>query len=362
MSDPISAPQGANELTFDDLARRARRTAAALRAGRGTIVRTMVPFLLIGLAVAFGSSTEYRAEMRILPYRAAGGAAGLAGLGAIAGVKLPAGVVDQLITGDLYPDIVASIDYRVTLARSPIRFGTLDTTASLERYFLAIRRPAPLELVRRYTIGLPALLLARARDGGTPPSRAAAPIPAYGRDFVSVLEEVRERVVLETDRRSGVVVIGATMPDPYAAADLVRTATDLLTRRVVALEVQKAREQLRFLTGQHATLLARYDRAQRDFAVFEDRNRVLLSATANLAGDRIRRERDLAYQLYQQVSVDLEQARIKVSQDTPVFAVLEHPVVPGSRHSPRRASILLLFGAMGLLVGAGRALLGSTTR
>lgn len=355
MTEPMTEPPRTEEMTFREVFWRVRQLKARLWTERVAILRSALLLALAGAVLAFGSGSEYRAQMRVLPYRSGGGQA-LAGLGAIAGLNLRSGALDELITGDLYPEIAASTDFRVGLAHTPIRFSSLDTTATLAAYFSRLREPAPLEHVRRYTIGLPGLIRGGGSRGLRPSGAKGDSIPAYDREFLSVLAEIQERVDVQTDRRTGVVVVSAEMPDPYAAADVVHRAAERLMQRVVTLEAQKAREQLRFLSAQHTTIQARYQGAQRDLAHFQDRNRMLISATSNLEGERLRQERDLAYQLYQQVSTEVERARLKVSQDTPVFAVLEHPVVPASRHSPRRGALLVLFTALGGLIGALRVM------
>jgi uncharacterized protein involved in exopolysaccharide biosynthesis len=83
---------------------------------------------------------------------------------------------------------------------------------------------------------------------------------------------------------------------------------------------------------------------------------MLVSAVAQIQRERLQREKDVAYQVVQQLTTELEQARIKEHQDTPVFTVLEHVTVPNEHSSPRRSVILLLAGVLGVAFVAMRIL------
>jgi uncharacterized protein involved in exopolysaccharide biosynthesis len=96
----------------------------------------------------------------------------------------------------------------------------------------------------------------------------------------------------------------------------------------------------------------RYERSQAALAQFDDRNRSLDKATAQIPRDRLQREYEVAFNIFQQLSLEVEQARIKKSQDTPVFSVIQEASVPHRRSSPLRGAIILLSAMLGAL-GAG---------
>jgi uncharacterized protein involved in exopolysaccharide biosynthesis len=198
---------------------------------------------------------------------------------------------------------------------------------------------------------------------GTPGRRSATgsdsgghPLHVYDREYLKLVRELDQRLVVRFDRKTSVISITGEMPDPYAAADLVQTASQLLMERIIDYEARKAGEQLQFIEGQYQQSRARYDEAQRNLAVFEDRNRIQVSAVARIERERLQREKDVAYQVVQELTTQLEQARIKKHQDTPVFTILEHVVVPNQHSSPKRTVILLLAGIVGVAFGAARIL------
>ncbi len=350
-----------SEIGFAELIAELRVFVRSVWGERRMILKLMGIAAVIGLVVALGSGEEYSAKTRVLPYRSGASAAGgLSGLAGLAGIRLPAGVGDQTITADLYPEVAKSQDFRIIVAETPLFFSSLGRRASTVEYFRDLRDTPLTELVANYTIGLPGEVSSLLRPS-RPAARASVvaadsspPIASYERKYLKLVRTLDKRLSIFIDKKTSVITITGLMPDPYAAADLVRVTSSRLMDRIIDYESRKAGEQFRFVSEQYQLAKVRYERAQRDLAAFSDRNRALMSATSQIDRDRLQREYDLAFEVYQQFSRELEQARIKMNQDTPVFTVLEQVTVPTDRSSPRRAQIMLVALFLGALVGVGR--------
>lgn len=355
-----SAPS-TQEMSLAEIFAELKAFMRAVWAERMMVARIMGVAGLLGLILAVTSAEEYTAKTRLLPYRSgAGGIGGLSGLAGLAGIRLPAGAADQTITADLYPEVAKSQDFRISVAETPIFFSTLGRNATTVEFFRDLYdKPLP-ELLLTYSVGLPGEVMALVRSGAadsqaTPAvtDRAVA-LPSYNRKYLKLVRTLDKRLSVFIDKRTSVITISALMPDPYAAADLVRVTSDLLMARIIDYESKKAGEQFRFVSEQSAQAKQRVELAQRELARFDDRNRTLMGATSQVERDRLRREFDLAFEVYQQLSREVEQARLKMSQDTPAFTILEQVSVPSERTSPRRARMLLVSLFLGGLVGVGR--------
>lgn len=349
------------EMSLTEMAVELRAFLRALFNGRRLILRWMGIAGTIGLFLALASGEEYTAKTRILPYRSgAGSIGGLSGLAGLAGIRLPAGAGDQTITADLYPEVAKSQDFRLAIADTPLQFSSIDRRATTVEYFRDLRQKPLAELLFTYTVGLPRELLAMLQR--EPPSSvpvmdsvaSGARIKVYGQKYMRLVRELDARLSVAIDKRTSIITITGRMPDAVAAADLVRASSELLMRRITEYETGKAGEQFRFVEEQFTRAKSRYDRAQRDRAMFDDRNRAVTMATGQIERDRLQREYDLAFEVYQQLSRELEQARIKMNQDTPAFTILEQVSVPTERTSPKRAQMVLIALFLGGFAGAVR--------
>jgi uncharacterized protein involved in exopolysaccharide biosynthesis len=181
-----------------------------------------------------------------------------------------------------------------------------------------------------------------------------SPLHVYDREYLAIVEDLDNRLVVSIDKKTSVISITGLMPSPYAAADLVQTASERLMQRIIDYEAKKAGEQLTFIEEQYSQARTRYEQAQQNLASFADRNRSLVSPLSQIERDRLQSEFNVAFNVYQQLSGELQLARIKKNQDTPVFTVLEQVTVPNQRTSPRRSRILLFAIFVGLAAGVGR--------
>jgi uncharacterized protein involved in exopolysaccharide biosynthesis len=356
---PVDQPSEYDDedLSLAALIEKVQKVWQLVRLQRRYIWRSLAVTMPMGLLIAFGTTPEYTSSTKILPYLSGGGASGLSGLAGLAGIRVPIGGADQTITADLYPDVANTLDFRISVADSPIRFGTLRKPVSTVEYFKDVSRRSLMDLVRRYTIQLPGRFLTAIRPVPTmaivPDSVSSrSPLASYDREYLRIVDGLKERLTVVMNRKTSVITIEGTMPDAYASADLVRTASERLMARIIDFESRKAGEQLRFVVEEQRRSHERFEAIQHELAVFTDRNRGTLSATAQIEAQRLQSEYNLTFELYRQFSTELEQSRIKQNQNTPVFTTLEQVVVPNQRVRPRRTLIMLVAIFFGLVIGS----------
>lgn len=355
---PAVAP-ASGDVSIAELIEKMRESGRLVWRERRFLWRALAVTIPVGLLIAFGSPKEYSASTKLLPYRTGSGAGALSGLAGLAGIRLPTGSADQTITADLYPVIARTLDFRISVAEAPLRFATTGQPVSMITYFKA-HRPI-LDVVSGLISDLRYSVVSAStgeKDSRTSTITGAngAPLRVFDREYLKIVQDLDKRLLVNIDKKTSVISITGVMPSPYAAADLVETASQRLMQRIIDYEAKKAAEQLRFIEEQYNQARSRYQQSQQNLAVFADRNRSLVSPLAQIERDRLQSEFNVAFEVYQQLSGELQLARIKKNQDTPVFTVLEQVTVPNQRSSPRRSRILLIAIFAGLAAGAARIL------
>ena len=86
-----------------------------------------------------------------------------------------------------------------------------------------------------------------------------------------------------------------------------------------------------------------YYKAQRAYAAFEDANRNIISSSYRTEQERLKNEVELAYTVYTQVSGQLQMARAKVQEITPVYTVVQPATEPLRAAKPNKIMILIGF-------------------
>ena len=59
-------------------------------------------------------------------------------------------------------------------------------------------------------------------------------------------------------------------------------------------------------------------------------------------------EVDLSYNLYSELAKQLEEAKIKIQRETPIFKVLEPAQIPVTRSDPKRSVMVLGYAFLGM--------------
>jgi uncharacterized protein involved in exopolysaccharide biosynthesis len=345
------------DMSQADVVQRIHEIVAILREGRQVVWRIMAATVAVGAFYAFGSQPEFTATTRILPYRTAAGTNGLSGLAGLAGIRLPSAGLDPTIPASLYPDVIESVDFMITVAETPLWFGSLQRKASAIDYFQQLHTSYPFEVVTGYTIGLPRRLITVLRSAPqvTPKGSSGDTLlpPVLDGTRKDLLEEIGSRIQVDVDKRNSVVTITGTMPDATASADLIRVVTEQLMAKLLEYESRKANEQFTFVNRQLMQARQRHAEAQRRVAIFLDGNRQLSTAISRIQLDKLEQEVALSFELLQQFEREAEQTRLKLMQDTPIFTVLDQVRIPPGRSEPRRSQVLLLSLLGGLLLGVG---------
>lgn len=271
--------------------------------------------MLLGLAVALLWPKAYTASVKMVAEtERAGISSELSGLTSLVGINLNTLRPDENLNAELYPDIVASAPFLIEL--SALR---------IDGKPLSVHVPGFRDEAARF-------------EGNVPANRSS----------YKLLELLRKSISVYTDKKSGLTTVSVTLNDPLAAAVTADSLVARLERYIVASRTRKAREDFGFTEARFEEAEANYYNAQEAYARFSDANQHTVRESAAIERNRLYNEQQLAYAVYSQLASQLELARIKVQEQTPVLTVIEPALVPVRHSAPRRSLIVLA----GLLLGA----------
>jgi len=334
--------------------------AKTLWNGRKIVFKSILICGVIGLIVALTSPKEFVATTIMVPSVSDGSSklGGLGGLAAMAGINLNTTTGSDL-SPTVYPQIVASLPYKLELMKTPLDFNDLKEPVSFYNYY---SEPQKENLILKYTIGLPKLIL------GIPGAILSAirgkekekivstdqmkPLELTNkqRDVLLILSDL---VSLTVNQKEGILTLSTTMPEAKASAQLGQRAQELLQQYITEFKIKKAKANLDFIQQRFDETTKKFEAAQEKLASFRDRNKSVTLATARTEEERLTSQYNLIYSIYSELAKQLEQAKIQVKQDTPVFTIIEPVSVPTKKSKPNRPMILFIWLFLGGVVGTG---------
>ena len=331
---------------------------------RKFIIKVTACFMALGLLVALFSPKVFTSSCLIVPQsgsKTSGG--GLSSLAAMAGISLGDMGGGETISPKLYDKVLNNINFQKDLIYTPIHFEKFQEPVTLIDYYTnkKYQKVSFIGAVKKYTIGLPFTILTAIKGepkeqpllGGTSDSTK---LQRLTKAEDKAVEIVSKSVSISVNDKAGYISITSNMPEAYAAAQVGQRVLELLQKYVTEFKIQKAKAQYDFIKGRYNEAKATYDTLQEAYAHYQDGNRTLTSAVAQVRGSQLKSKYDLANSLFSELSKQLMQAEIKVKEDTPVFTIVEPIEVPTQKSKPKRASILIMWTFLGGILGCGAVL------
>ncbi|MFT7420358.1 MAG: capsular polysaccharide biosynthesis protein [Arcticibacterium sp.] len=295
-------------------------------------------FTLGGMWYAFTAREEFVSEGKIMPEVNGGGGSSLGGLASFVGIggfELGLKNNTDAIRPDLYPDVIKSTPFFLELFEQKFINKNGDSISFDNFYHMEIEESKePKELDINTFKGKP--------NG----------VVVVNRLTENRIKDLIERISGTIAKPSGVISITAKMPDPVIAAEIANYAMNYLTNYVTDYRTEKVKQEVDFLGRKVASAKGEFYRDQSRKASYADRfdAPTIRLQSADVQRERLESEYKLSSSVYNELLKKYEEAKIKLQQETPIFQVLEPPVVPNTKKEPKRGIILLTSFLLGLML------------
>ena len=292
--------------------------------GKKTIIVVSFVFAVIGVGAALLSPVIYSSSTTFLTSNSEStSSSGLGGVASLVGINLGGLSSGNEIPASMYPQIGESIGFKRALLKS---FIDENKQVKLDDF-----------LINQY--GIEKTLNTQ--------NKSKSFISKSEDDLFNILNKI---ISINVNQRDGFITISANMPESEFAANTCINAREILQKIVINNKIKSAKQKLEFSEGQLRSKRVEFEQIQNKLSYFNDSN--LNIVTSSVINEREKLEAD--FQIINAVMVELskqvEQRKLQVSENTPVFSVIKEANMPVRRSSPKRAQMVLIFGFMGLAV------------
>lgn len=327
------------EMDFIDL----KEVAYKVWNERKWIAKCCVGALLLGLLIAFSIPREYTSSATIAPETSSKGSPGgnFSSLAAMAGINLSGNSGGDAIQPDLYPDIVSSTPFLVSLFNVPVIHPNGEDTLSLYEYMQNHQRipwwRSILSLPSKLIGGMVSLVSSSNSGKGE-----VSPDPTkLSPEQTAVMQQIRDCIFVSVNRKTFITEISVKAQNPSVAATLADTVLRRLQTYITEYRTNKARQDFNFQQTLFERKKQEYEQAQERYALFVDANRNIIQQSYRVEQERLENEMRLAYNMYTAVAQQLQVAEAKVQEITPVYTTIQPATVPLHPTAPRKAMILI---------------------
>ena len=333
--------------------------------GRRTIIICTVIFLALGIVSALFMKRIYTVQTVMVP-QMGNNKSGLGGLASLAGLDMGFNASNGELTPLAYPQIVNSVPFRLELIYTPFHFQKCDTLISMYDYAEAeYEKPTVLDYVKRYTIGLPGVIMSALRgeekevvyysDGDTTSNNEPRPLVLSKKEDL-MQQAIGQAVTLDVDKKEGFITLSVTASEPLLAAEMALKAQRLLQDEVTRFRIEKSQSELEYIQARFNEIKAENDRNQGYLAVVTDRTQNVATQRATVEKTRVQSKYNVSNAIFLELAKQLEQAKMQVKKDTPVFTVIQPVTVP-NKAANSRAKKVVVWTFLGIVLGCGIVLI-----
>ena len=330
--------------------------------GRKTVILTTCIFMVLGLVAALTMKREYAVSTVMVPQMNSKSNSSLSSLASLAGFDLGTASSGADLSPLIYPQIVNSVPFRKELMYTPLHYSKVDTPVSMYTYYTDIVKPTVMGTIKKYTLGLPGVIMKAIKGekpdvvlpAGQSDSTQVKPV-VITRKEEKILKMVAENVSLAVDKKEGYITLNVRGSEPIQTAELAMKAQQLLQNEVTRFRIEKSENELEYIQARYDEIKKEAEQYQEQLARINDRSQNLAGQRFNLERDRVQAKYTVANSIYSEMAKQLEQAKMQVKKDTPVFTIIQPVTVP-TQAANSRAKTLIVWTFLGGILGCGLVL------
>ena len=321
---------------------------------RNVSLGLMVLMSLIGVFLSLTRPIIYTASSKFILKANSGVSMGsnIGGLASLAGLDIGnTSASTPGIPTTLYPTLIHSNPFITNLLGIRVPFN--GNQVSLSEFLVMENEASLITRLQKYTLGL----FGSVKKIPSHKNLIVSSLPntnelqKYSLEESALLQRVKEIITITVDNKEGFVNLKGIHSNPEIAAIIVLESQKLLQEKVINFKLKNARETLSFTQNLFDNEKIKFETLQDELANFRDQHQNIRSGLFQNKLLRLETNLAITQNLNEELAKQVEQAKIQVTKDTPIFTIIEPVTIPNKRTSPQRTLIVSGFMLMGLLLG-----------
>ena len=293
---------------------------------------------------------HYTADVELAPEMENSSSGGT--LGALAssfGLDLNSMQTTDAITPLLYPDLMRDNGFCSSLMQIMVESEDGEIKATYHDYLMKYQKMPwwnyPIKWVKS--------LLPKTKETGG--SKKGYNPYHLSRKEENILDRARQDIDIVIDKKTGVITISVNAQDPLICQCLADSVKDRLQVFITEYRTNKVRTDYEYYKKLAAEAKREYEKVRQQYAYMADASTNVSLRSVEMKMEDVENDMQLKYNAYTTINAQLQAAKAKVQERTPVFTVLKGASVPTKPAGPKRmifvvAMLFLAFvGTVGYL-------------
>ena len=311
---------------------------------RMLVIKVGFAFAIFGVFVALNTPKVYTTNVVLAP-ESSDPTSSLSKLGSLTsmlGLKMGATMSSDAIFPELYPQVLASTDFQISLFDVPVRELESEQTKT---YFRHLIEDGFIPVWRWPQIWLTKLFQKKAEPKPLDPFH----LTKVETNICGLMRKVISCVV---DKKTGVITISVSDEDKRVSALMADTVTAKLQEYITMYRTKKTRNDLEYLEVLFKQSRDEYLQSQSEYAKATDANLSLVKASNRVALTNLENEMQLRYEIYSSTAQQLQLTKERLQERIPAFTTIQGATIPEKASSFPRSIMVVLYAFVGGMCSA----------
>ena len=290
---------------------------------RKLIIYITIIFSSIGIVTALLLPVKYNSTTVFITQNQEKGSSSLSGVASLVGINLGSSSFGGEIPSTMYPQIIESVKFKRLLLDQII---DKKNNLTLKKFIIEYYSIEDIEEKEISDLGM------------------------------TITEEecfeiLSDKVInVEVNQKDGFVSINAELPVAEYSANVAKFSRELLQNIIIENKIETARQNLIFSESQLLEKKKEFDDIYSKLAFYSDSNLNSVNSFVLNEKNKLESEFQIISAVVEEISKQVEQAKLQLKKDTPVFSTIQEAVVPIEKSSPKRAQLVIIFGFLGFVL------------
>ena len=296
---------------------------------RKLIVYITIIFSIMGIAFALLLPVKYNSTTIFITQNQEKGSSSLSGVASLVGINLGSSSFGGEIPATMYPQIVQSVKFKRLLLQEIV---DEKNNITLENF---IAKHYSIEEIKEQNTS----------DLG---------MTLNEEQYFNILTEILN---VSVNQKDGFISISSEMPNAEYSAKVAKFSRELLQSIIIENKIETARQNLIFSEAQLIEKKKEFDDIYSKLAFFSDSNLNSVNSFVLNEKNKLESEFQIISTVVTEISKNVEQAKLQLKKDTPVFSTIKEAVIPIKKSSPKRTQLVIIFGFLGFIISCSSILI-----
>lgn len=159
-------------------------------------------------------------------------------------------------------------------------------------------------------------------------------------------------VKIKIDQKNGFIIVESTMPIPQYSSIIAHSARNILQKIIIENRIESAKQNLSYSEAQLKEKMKDFNKIQNLLSNFKDSNLNIVSQTRKNKINKLEAEFEIIKSVVTELSIQVEQSKLEISRNTPVFSTIKEAITPNKRKSPNRKEIVISSFLLGFILSS----------